>query len=244
MPYAKLFPLLGPALSAAVLIMACSNAPDKREPLPVSCANIEALSSYRYTINVKLNVPASTPTPATSPQSPESIFRSNLYALLSDFTIDGAYIAPDQTTAILRFQEDEVELRAIGDESWERLDSTWRRQDEPVDDITLLTPDIVCNDTVRGLAPFFAGVKAQKETLQGIETRHYHLEKADIVLPAGAQSNVPETYQVDLWLAKEGLWPVQLEITAAATAERFSMQFQDINDPGIRIDRPTVASPQ
>lgn len=235
--------LLSSALAVTVILIGCGGGANPREPLAVSCATIDALASYRYTINVKLNVARGTPSP-TNPQPSANIFTDSLNALLSDFTIDGAYIAPDHTTAILRFQKDEVELRAIGNQSWERLDNTWRRRDEPVDDIFLLTPDIVCNDTVRGLAPSFAGVKPQKETLQGIETRRYHLDKADIVLPAGAPSTIPETYQVDLWLAKEGLWPVQLEISAAATAERFSMRFQDINDPGIRIDEPTIASPQ
>lgn len=230
------------ALAIPGILVACAGGETgTSEPLAVSCANIKALDSYRYTINVKLKIASEIPTPTSSSQTPVGAFTDDLNALLSDFTIDGAYIAPDHTTAILRFQDDEVELRAIANESWERLGNTWRTREDPAENISLLTPDVVCNDTVRGLALSFAGVKPANDTVQGIETRRYHLDKADIVLPAGARSTVPETYQVDLWLAKEGRWPVQLEISAAATAERFSMQFQDINDPGIRIDEPTVS---
>lgn len=142
--------VLGSALVVATLLAACSAKDDAgSDPLAVSCANIEALDSYRYTINVKLKV-AENPTSTTSPQTSPGAFADDLNALLSDFTIDGAYIAPDHTTAILRFQEDEVELRAIGNESWERLGTTWQPREDPIDDIALLTPDVVCNDTVRG----------------------------------------------------------------------------------------------
>ncbi len=237
--------LVAALLFTAALLSACGSGEDSRqgEPLALSCANIGALGSYRYSINVRLKIPVGSPTGTSSPQPPLSAFSEDLYALLSDFTIDGAYVAPDHTTAILRFQKDEVELRAIAGKTWERLGGRWQEQQDTATHLTLLTPDVVCNDTVRGLAPSFAGVKAQDDTTNGIATRHYHLDRADIVLPAGARSVVPESYQVDLWLAKDGLWPVRLDVETTATNERFLMEFRDVNDPGIRIEPPTKSSP-
>src|SRR5213593_363661 len=117
---------LASTIAVAAFLMACAGGGGASEPLAVSCANIKALKSYRYTINVKLKVASELPAPTASPQTTTDAFTAKLNALLSDFTIDGAYIAPDHTTAILRFQKDEVELRAIGSKSWERVGTSWR----------------------------------------------------------------------------------------------------------------------
>lgn len=226
---------------AAAILSACSGGDGGGEALAVSCANIKTLKSYRYAINVKLLISSQSPT-ATSTPAHLSVFADDLSALLSDFAIDGAYVAPDRKTAILRFQHDEVELRAIADRTWQRLGDKWQEQQKPAADVTPLTPNVVCSDTVQGLAPTFAGVEPRDDMTNGIETKHYHLDQADIVLRTGAQLTVPGNHQVDLWLAKEGRWPVRLEITAAATHERFFMEFRDINDAGITIEPPTAPS--
>src|SRR5712692_6830854 len=91
------------ALVIAALVVACGGGEDNTsEPLAVSCANIKALHSYRYTINVKLKTASEIATPTTSPQAPAGGFTDDLNALLSDFTLNGAYIAPDRTTTIIR----------------------------------------------------------------------------------------------------------------------------------------------
>ena len=208
------------------------------------------MSSYRYSVKVKLQ--ASAPTQAAaSPLSipatpaPLSALTRALTALFSDFTLEGAYVSPDRSQAILRFQGEELEFRTIGDKSWVRMGGAW--QDGKSSDTGLLTPMVICQQVVSEIAPSLPSAGgSDRQTTNGVETDHYHLDQTGLQqLPPVLGARLPEKYAFDLWLARDGCWPVQLQIDSADVNERgepvgfqLSMGVRDIGDQGISVERP------
>jgi hypothetical protein len=219
-----------------------------------SCDSIAEIQSYRYTINLKLDSPAFEAAASTAtPAPPVSAFADALEALFSDLKLDGAFLAPDRTQAVLRFKGGELELREVGGRSWMRVQGVWQELTASDED-TILTPEVVCRDIVDEIAPTLDDVEPERATVSNIETDLYQLDKADItrlpeLLGAGTELDVPEKFQVDLWLAREGRFPVRLNIGAEDTDEQghpiglsLFMEFRDLNDPGISIEPPAVSS--
>jgi hypothetical protein len=222
-----------------------------------SCDSISQIQSYRYSINLKLDSPAfeqpaQGTTPSGTPAPPLSAFAGALEALFSDLKLEGAFRAPDRTQVVMRFKTEELELREVGDKSWIRVGATWQQQD-PAQAGTILTPDVVCKDIVEEIAPSLAKVDAERETINNIDADHFRLDKADItrfpdLLGAGPETDLPDKFQVDVWLAREGRFPVRLDIGAEDTDAQGNpiglslfMEFRDLNDPGIAIDPPVVS---
>lgn len=217
--------------------------------VPTSCDAIAEFSSYRYSVALKLQAPGpqtTSPTPGQTAGAPLTAFADALTRLFSDFTLEGAYLAPDRSQAILRFGDEELELRTIGEKSWLRVGAAW--QEEQASDDGLLTPLVVCNDIVLQIAPSLANVEAQAETVNGIQTAHYRLDQTSLEqLPQALGGRTPQKYSVDLWLAQPGRWPVQMRIESADVNEKgeplgftLSMDVRDLNDQGIRIEPPVM----
>jgi len=244
-------------LLVLALAAACGGGDNASTPSGVSasCDRIDSLQSYRYSILVKLQAPAFQSQPSASPAAPLGEFAETLTALLSDFEITGAHVAPDRTQAILRFQEDEVELRAIGDRRWERFGTSWEEQQSPSPDIGFLTPSVVCSDIVQEIAAGLDESSGQEEDVNGVPADRYALDEADLsrlpeLLGAGPGTELPERFRVDVWLARDGSWPVKLDISAEDKDEqgnplsmKLYMEFRDVNDSGISIEEPAVSSP-
>jgi len=244
-------------LVAAALISACGGGGgDSGEHIgaaAASCDGIRELQSYRYRFAIKLQSPAFEPTSGATPAEPLTAFADTLTALLSDFTIDGAHVAPDRTQAILKFQQDEVEMRAIGDRNWVSVGGTFEEQ-ESSGDAALLTPDVVCRDIVQAIVGSLGEVDSKGETVNGIETEHYELSEADLerlpeLLGTNPGTDLPQKFQVGVWLARDGRWPVRLEIGAEDKDEQgetlglsLSMEIRDVNDLGISVVEPATAS--
>ncbi len=211
----------------------------------VSCDPFLEMSSYRYSVKVKLQ--ESAPSTAASSQAtpaPLSALTQALGALFSDFTLDGAYVAPDRSQAILRFQAEELEFRTIGDKSWVRMGAAW--QDEKPSDTGLLTPTVICQQVVSEIAPSLNAGASDRQTANGIDTDHYRLDQTGLQrLPPVLGARLPQQYALDLWLARDGNWPVQLQIDSSDVDERgqpvgfrLSMSVRDIADKGISIEPP------
>ena len=248
--------LTAPALVLA-LVIACGGKEGETAPKGVtaSCENVDNLSSYRYTITVKLQSPAFQTTPGAATSAPLGSFADTLAALLSDFNIDGSHVAPDRTQAVLHFQSDEVELRAIGDKRWERFGDTWEEQKLTTPEIGFLTPGVVCNEIVQEIASGLDRATAADESVNGVKTRRYTLDKTGLsklpgLLGADAKTKLPEKFQVDVWLAKDGDWPAKLDVNAEdkdgqgkPIAVKLYMELRDFGDKTITIEAPVLNSP-
>jgi len=260
-----LFPTILTTLTAlaALTIWACTggnsnsanpggDGSNGRAKVEASCDAIKEIESYRYTITLKLQSPAFEQRDQATPD-PLSEFTQALTDLFRDMELDGAYVAPDRSQAVLRFPGQELELRTIGDKSWVRFGATWQDQESPPGEDAILTPAAVCADLVEGLAPSLAAGSGEEEVVNGIETVHYRLDKADLnglpaLLGQSGEEGLPSEFGVDVWLERNNGWPVRLEIAAADTGEdgepislELSMEFSEINDPTIEINPPPVS---
>jgi hypothetical protein len=242
---------------AAAVVVACGDGGAEGQ-VAASCENISQIQSYRYSINLKLDSPAfdqSPPQSGTSsgtPAPPLSAFAEALEALFSDLKLEGAYRAPNRTQVVLRFKGEELELREVDDKSWIRVGATWHQQD-PAQEETILTPNVVCKDIVEEIAPSLNEVDSERDTVNNVEADHYRLDRADIkrlpeLLGAGPETDLPDKFQVDVWLAREGRFPVRLDIGAEDKDEQGNpiglslfMEFRDLNDPGIAIEPPVLS---
>lgn len=219
--------------------------------LIASCRAIGEIQSYRYTISLKLQSPAFQGSNEANPEDPLSPFAEALSALFADMRLEGAYVAPNRSQTVL--QNEDVELRTIGDESWVRVGTTWQKQGSSAQLGALLTPHTICEEIVNELAPSLSGLASRRETINGIEADHYQLDEADLkrlpeFLGAGSEASLPQRFLVDLWLARHDRWPVRLRIFASDTNEEAEpiglelfMEFRDINDPAIEIEPPLLS---
>jgi len=246
------------AIAAVILIAfaaACVGGSNDGRGVAVSCDAIEDLQSFRYAITVKLQLPGLQSSSGATTAPALGAFANTLAALLSDFSIDGAYVAPDRRQAILEFQGDEVELREIGDKRWERLGDTWGELEPGSPEIEDLTPSVVCEEVVLDLASSLDRSSAQKEAVNGVSASRYSLSEADLaelgeLLGGVAGADLPDDFQVDIWFADEGEWPLKLDVRSQTTDQQglpgsvqLTMELRDINDGGISIEPPFGSSP-
>ncbi|MEX1194173.1 MAG: hypothetical protein WD904_01125 [Dehalococcoidia bacterium] len=246
-------------LSAALLTAACAgdDADDTagQTGAPISCRALEELDSYRYNVAVQMGAPGPTPSRTAAAETTESAapidsgtpapltaFADALAQLFTDFSLQGAYQAPDRSQAILNFRGDDLELRVIGDDAWVRVGDAWQTDEAREDEV--LTPVVVCEQVVQAVRPSLRLADPEEVRLNGVTTRHYDLDpaKAEEVPPVLGQE-LAGTYTVDAWIATDGHWPVQFVIQSQdpaidAAAFRLSMTVRDVNDPGIRIVAP------
>jgi hypothetical protein len=241
------------ALAAAALLLAmataCGGDSEESRGVAVSCDAMDDLESFRYDIAVKLQLPG-LQTAGDTPAPAFGTYSNTLAALLSDFRIEGAYVAPDRLQAILEFQGDEVELREIGDDRWERLGESWGELDAESPDIQDLTPRVVCDELVRKLGPSLNEGSAQADSVNGIVAQRYTLGRTDLtalgnLLGLSAGADLPDEFQVNVWFADDGGWPLKLEVSSSATDPRgqsgsvqLTMELRDVNDSGISIEPP------
>jgi hypothetical protein len=246
--YALKAALASVLVCCSVALAACGGSGGEEQAV-ASCDSISDIDSYRYTINLKLKSPAfDRPGPASTP-APLTAFADALAALFSDLKLDGAYKAPDRTQALLKFQGGELELREIGRQTWMRIGSEWREQ-APGEGGTTLTPDVVCRDIVDEILPSLENAESTREDVNGVETERYTLDQAHLrqlpeLLGTGSEADLPDKYGVEVWLAREGRFPVRLNVAAEDTDDlgrpiglTLFMEFRDINDSGITVEPP------
>lgn len=218
-----------------------------------SCQAIQDIASYRYRMTMKLQSPAFQPMGDGESDGPLSEFGQALSEMFRDIELDGAFVAPDRSQVVLTFGEEkeEVELRVIGDRSWVRVQEQWQEESSsPLAEAAILSPESICANVVPGLGTALSRAPASEEIVNGIDTKHYHLDEADLkdlaelVGAASDTGELPEQFAVDVWLAKEGNWPVRMQIAASATqggepvSIQMFMEFRNINDPTIEIEPP------
>jgi len=241
--------LLGALLLAAA---ACGESGEDGSVSP-SCDAFDGFDSYRYSISVKMQLPSLQTSADATPGPALGAFADSLAALLSDFKIDGAYVAPDRRQAVLDFQGDQVELREVGEQRWERFGETWEPLAADSPDIDDLSPELVCTDLVEAVAPSLAPAGAEAEDVNGVSAQRYSIDRTNVdrigdILGVGDGTELPEQFAVDVWFASDGDWPVRLEVRSqtadpagAVGAVEFVMELRDVNDSAITIDDPAAS---
>ena len=242
--------VVGVAAAMAFALAACG---DFKEDASVSasCETFDEFTSYRYSISVKMQLPGLQPGAAAPALG---TYADSLAALLSDFKIDGAYVAPDRRQALLDFQGAQVELREVAGQRWERLGGDWAPLAEGAPTIDDLSPQQVCTDLVQALAPGMVPSGGDDVDVFGVATRHYASDEADVaslrdLLGLAEGTELPEQFSAEAWFASDGDWPVRLtmksqatDATGSAAVVEFLMELRDVNDSAISIDSPAPAS--
>ncbi len=168
--------------------------------------------------------------------------------------LQGAYVAPDrshvQVSAHLGELALEEESVTIGAQSWVKAGDNWV-EGEPQFQLKDLSPGSLLQE----LQPEqLRLLKPSKETVNGVDSLRYSIDQADVATlrslgalfgQEGDLTNLPEEFNVGLWLAEDGGWPVRVTMTARGATDAggemnldFSMDITDVNDPGVKVEPP------
>jgi hypothetical protein len=208
-----------------------------------SCAALDELESYRYTVTVHIEN-GSTPTNAPEDEetsAPLDALGEALAQLLSDFSLNGSYVKPDRSQGVLTFGEDEIELRRVGDESWVRVGGEWSVEEASADD--LLTPMLVCNEVIQAVSPSLTTDEPPPDG--NIEdTDYYRLDpERSQNLPAVLGQELEGAFSIGLWIDQGERYPAKLRIESRdpdsdEPAFLLSMDVFDVGDDEIGVQAP------
>jgi len=168
--------------------------------------------------------------------------------------LEGSYVAPDRSQIRVSAHQGDLQLEeesiAIGGQTWVKTGGTWV-EGEAEFQLSDFSPASLLGE----LGPEqLRLLKPSKETINGVDTLRYNVGRADIeTLRAlgslldqdGGLENLPEEFNVGLWLAEDGGWPVRITMTTRGATNSgeevnldFSMDITDVNNPGIQIEAP------
>ena len=241
--------VVGVAAALAIVLAACGDS-EEDASVSASCEAIDEFASYRYSISVKMHLPGLQP---GAPAPALGTYADSLAALLSDFKIEGAFVAPNRRQALLDFQGAQVELREVAGQRWERMGENWAPLAEGAPTIDDLSPQQVCTDLVQALAPGMVPTGGADVDVYGVETKHYTSDQANVaglrdLLGLTEQTELPEQFVAEAWFASDGKWPARLTLKSQATDStgspatvEFVMEIRDVNDSAISIDSPAPA---
>jgi len=215
----------------------------------VGCEFPSDIESFRFEMTMKANLPS---TPEAGTPEPLGDFLGALSGLMGDMKMVGAVILPDRSSMEMTVGDHEFgSFIQIGSQSWSKVagltDWTERSASEESE---FLSPLDFCETTEEGLSSALSGLEGEKETVNGIEAVHYHLDKADLALLeellGGTEDlGLPEEFTMDVWLAEDGDWPVRMSfVTSSEDDEGQSLsfeilvEFKDFNDSSIKIEPP------
>lgn len=168
--------------------------------------------------------------------------------------LEGAFVAPDRSQANVSARLGDLELEeetiTVGGQTWVKTGDTWA-EGEAQFDISDLSPASLLEDLKPDQLRL---LKPTKETVNGIESLRYSIDRGDIESLGNLSAlfgdgegleNLPEDFNIDLWLAEDGGWPVRLTMAARGAIDGgdeisldFSLDITDVNDPGIEIEPP------
>lgn len=217
--------------------------------LSEAALQLQELRSFRFKIAFKLDFDLGDLADSTDPEDEfGAAFAEAFLALFSDISMEGAYVAPDSFDMTMGIAGEEAHLIQIGDEAWVDDGSGWVATDPsegdltPFGDPTDFAIDFLPNEVL-------SNAKTSSEKVGGVETTHYHFDKAS--LEAVAQEMGEDTADfaeidemtLDVWMA-EGNIPVKFNVDVTgkdADGGNLGLQMEfeltDIN-ADINIERP------
>jgi hypothetical protein len=215
----------------------------------VGCEFPSDIESFRFEMTMKANLPS---TPEAGTPEPLGDFLGALSGLMGDMKMVGAVILPDRSSMEMTVGDHEFgSFIQIGAKSWSKVAGLTDWTEQPAsEESEFLSPLDFCETTEEGLSSALSGLEGEKETVNGIEAVHYHLDKADLALLeeflGGTEDlGLPEEFTMDVWLAEDGDWPVRMSfVTSGEDDEGQSLsfeilvEFKDFNDSSIKIEPP------
>jgi hypothetical protein len=141
----------------------------------------------------------------------------------------------------------------IGSQSWMKVAGLTDWTEEPASDSGFLfSPMDFCETAEDDLSSALSGLEGEEETVNGIQAVQYHLDMADLTLLedllGGTEDlgQLPNEFNMDVWLAEDGDWPVRMSLAASGEDDDgqplsfdIFIEFKDFNDNGIKIEPPT-----
>jgi hypothetical protein len=221
----------------------------------VGCEFPSDIQSFRFEMTLKANLP--TTPEAETPESGGAMgdFLGALTGLMGDMKMEGAIIVPDRSSMEMTVGGHEFgSFVQIGSKQWMKVAGLTDWTEEPASDESgmLFSPIDFCESTEADISSALSGMKGEKETVNGIETVHYHIDKADLALlqdflgSTEDLGDLPEEFTMDIWLAEDGDWPVRMNFAASGKDDNgqplsfeISVEFKDFNDSSIKIEPPT-----
>ncbi len=193
----------------------------------VTPANFSKLKSYEFDMTLT-GVSADFVPSAQGAAPPEKVEMS------------GAFIAPDKMRFTMKLRGEELAVVVIGKDQWVKLGGSW------VGPQPGGQAESVIGDLGDGIAS--SNVKcenAKPEKVNGVDALRCSLSQGDIEKIAksanpGSATDVSDT-KVNLWIAKDGGYPVKLEFTAKdkKTSKDIGVKFELKNVNGnVKIDAP------
>jgi len=214
------------------------------------CRALQALKSYRYSLNLTLESPEPTESPAQSQPTPTStLTREFTQPVLFEYAIDAAFVAPDRTEAVITAGSGSSFIMiVIGDQAWVQLAGNWRASPqqskipyEPPDICAAVLPDLDLSQ-----------VEPQEEKVNDVKSLHYTFSQlsspeamAKIFGPGSDMDILIKTLDVELWLAEKDEYPVRLDIGGSGLYAdgrelrvHLSVDIRDANSGDIRVEPP------
>jgi hypothetical protein len=219
----------------------------------VGCEFPSDIDSFRFEMTMKANLPATPEAGTPEGEGALGDFLGALTGLMGDMKMVGAIVLPDSTSMEMSVGGHEFgSFVQIGSQSWAKVAGLTDWQEEPAGDSEFLfSPMDFCETTEEDISSALEGLEGVKESVNGIEAVHYHIDQADVNLfkdflgSTEDMSDVPEQFAMDVWLAEDGDWPVRMTFAASsedgdgeALSFQISIEFKDFNDSSIKIEPP------
>ena len=222
----------------------------------VGCEFPSDIESFRFTMTMKANLPSTPEAPTQAAgEEPLGDFLGALSGLMGDMKMEGAVITPDRSSMEMTVGGHEFgSFVQIGSQSWMKVAGLTDWTEEPASEGSgsLFSPMDFCETAEEDLSSALAGLEGENETVNGIEAVHYHLDEADLTLLQDLLGStedlgqLPNEFNMDVWLANDGDWPVRMSLAASGEngddqplSFDIFIEFKDFNDGSIKIEPPT-----
>jgi len=170
--------------------------------------------------------------------------------------LEGAFVAPDRSQIHVSARLDDLQLEedsiTVGEQTWVKTGDNWV-EGEPEFQLGDFSPGSFLEE----LGPEqLRLLKPSNETVNGVDSLRYDIDQADVETlrslgallgQDGGLEDLPEEFNLGLWLAEDGGWPVRVTVTARGVADGgeelsidLSMDVTDVNDPDIEIEPPSA----
>lgn len=235
-------------LTALIAVACSSNGGQKvvAPPEQINCDSIDNFDRYRYNSVVTLEVPR--------PDDP-AIVDEPYPPFKTIYDMDGAIQGNDRRQVVISYPETlgpDFHIRVIGDTVYEFI-AGWeaRPLDPTIPPIAYLPLDLC-----RSLEPEanLGSISSTPVEVNGFATRKFEFQVSPefasrVWGPQSDMANFIPAFDVTLWVAEDGNWPVRADIRGRGQFDNgrklradLFWELRDINDKDIKIEPPLPAS--